>query len=159
MSEILKFYRDEPNRSGYTWSYVLAWNDDDLEAIHDFIQWLFPTDERSRFNPDAPVLTDADIETFKDPELQARLEQSVERFRKFYKLGAYATEKAPWWAMPFDHNLLRITRIVRCLALLKGVAAAKAFKDEAMAVALASKIPLRGSIEFWEKAVGSKTQS
>ena len=159
MSEIVKFYRDEPNLSGYTWSYVIAWDDDDLEEIHDFIQWLFPTDERSRFNPDAPVLSAADIAAFQDPELQARLDHSIERFQKFYKLGAYATPKAPSWAMPYDHNLLRITRIVRCLSLLKGVEAATAFKDEARKVALASKIPLFGSIEFWEKAVGSKTQS
>ena len=159
MSEIIKFYRDEPNRSGYTWSYVLAWSDDDLEAIHDFIQWLFPTDERSRFNPDAPVLSAADIQAFQDPELQSRLDQSIERFRKFYKLGVHATSKAPAWAMPYDHNLLRITRIVRCLSLLKGADAATSFKDEAKKVALASNIPLYGSIEFWEKAVGSKTQS
>ncbi len=159
MSEIIKFYRDEPNLSGYIWKDVVRWSDDDLEAIHDFIQWLFPTDERSRFNPDAPVLSAADIQAFQDPELQARLDQSIERFRKFYKLGAYATSKAPSWAMPYDHNLLRITRIVRCLALLKGTDAATAFKNEAKNVALASNIPLFGSIEFWEKAVGSKTQS
>jgi hypothetical protein len=155
MSDIIKFYSDEPNPSGYTWTYVMSWSDDDLETIHDFIQWLFPTDERSRFNPDAPVLDANDIMAFKAPGFQERLDQAIERFRKFYKFGS----NAPWWAMPFDHNLLRITRIIRCLSLLKGIDAAAAFKDEAKKTALTSNVPLHGSIAFWEKAVGSKTQS
>ena len=155
MSDITKFYRDEANPSGYTWTEVMSWSDDDLERVHDFIQWLFPTDERSRFNPDAPVLEAGDVAAFQSADLQQRLSDAVERFRKFYKFGS----NAPRWAMPFDHNLLRITRIIRCLALLKGAAAATAFKDEAKRTALTSAMPLHGSIAFWEKAIGSKTQS
>ncbi len=36
---------------------VLALSDDELESIHDYIQWLFPLQTRSSAQPLAPVLT------------------------------------------------------------------------------------------------------
>ena len=152
MSELLKFYRDEANASGYTWAEVIAWEDGELEAVHDFIQWLFPTDERSRFNPDAPVLDAEDLIVFREPFFQERLRKSAERFRLFYKLGTPATVSKPW-AMPFNHNLLRITRIIRSLALLGLPDVASQFRDDAKTAARATQFPLEGSISFWDRAV------
>ena len=61
--ELLAFYGDDegPKPSGYTLEQVLDWPDEDWELQHDFIQWLFATDEPSMFNPDAPVLDAATI--------------------------------------------------------------------------------------------------
>jgi hypothetical protein len=81
MSRLLDFYRGlETDTQGRLLEDILAWPDDDLEAVHDFIQWLFPLPEPSQFNPDAPLLTEIDIAAFKsDPLLQANLMKSFER--------------------------------------------------------------------------------
>jgi hypothetical protein len=61
MSQLLDFYRGtQLDSSGRMLHEIWDWTDDDLEAIHDFIQWLFPLPEPSQFNPDAPLLTPED---------------------------------------------------------------------------------------------------
>ena len=40
-----------------------------IEKVHDFIQWVFPTDEVSKSVPSAPVLFDDEIEEIKTSEL------------------------------------------------------------------------------------------
>jgi hypothetical protein len=42
---------------GRSIEWVLALSDDELESIHDYIQWLFPLQTRSGAQPLAPVLT------------------------------------------------------------------------------------------------------
>ena len=69
-SPLVRFYRgDAPDARGRTLDDILAWDDEQLEAVHDYIQWLFPLDEPSRFNPDAPLLTPADRVAFLQPPL------------------------------------------------------------------------------------------
>ena len=48
---------------------LLAWPDQRLEQVHDFIQWMFPLPEPSPVNPDAPVLDAGTI-----AEIRARAE-------------------------------------------------------------------------------------
>jgi hypothetical protein len=148
LTDLQKFYRDQPNPSGYTWAAVVAWGDDDLEAIHDFIQWLFPTNQPSMFNPNAPLVSQQDIEAFRtDAELQRRLLAAEARMRQFYHLG----EPHPWWAEEGDHNLLRITRIIASLRLLAGRERAAAFLKDALASA-ADRPDLARSIGYWQSA-------
>src|SRR5262245_5587601 len=65
VSRLLDFYRGEgTDAEGRRLDDILAWRDGRLEAVHDFIQWLFPLPEPSRFNPDAPLLTPHDIAAF-----------------------------------------------------------------------------------------------
>lgn len=130
MSRLVDFYRGqtrdtEQRRLDEIWD----WNDDDLEAVHDFIQWLFPLPEPSNFNPDAPLLSELDIREFRsDPNLQARLQRSFERIVRFLGLEQaadgtvregpnFAARTSDVWAYP-NHNWLRITRILRSLTLL-----------------------------------------
>ena len=63
---------------------ILSWDDGRLEAVHDYIQWLFPLDEPSRFNPSAPLLTAHDRAAFRDPELAANLRRALDRMLAFY---------------------------------------------------------------------------
>src|SRR5262245_48366990 len=83
--ELLAFYGDDgPNSSGYTLEQVLGWDDDDWELQHDFIQWLFATDEPSMYNPDAPVLDAATTARFRDDALlRHRLRRSFDRWLAF----------------------------------------------------------------------------
>src|ERR1022692_1897101 len=89
MSRLVDFYRGvKTDIEGRHLNDILDWPDDDLEAVHDFIQWLFPLPEPSGFNPDAPLLTEADIAAFKsDPVLQANLMKSFERILTFLGLA------------------------------------------------------------------------
>ena len=47
---------------------IQQWPDRELEAIHDFIQWMFPLTEPSPVNPEAPVL---DAETIAQSDVSA----------------------------------------------------------------------------------------
>jgi hypothetical protein len=130
MSRLLDFYRGTATDSEGRWLRDLwQWNDDDLEAVHDFIQWLFPLPEPSQFNPDAPLLTTDDIAAFRiDAILQSNLRRSFERILSFLGLARtddgtikegpnFTTRAADVWTVP-NHNWLRITRILRSLTLL-----------------------------------------
>ena len=89
MSRLLDFYRGQATDSEGRWLRdIWTWDDDELESVHDFIQWLFPLPEPSRFNPDAPLLTEADITAFRgDEQLRANLRRSFERVLTFLGLA------------------------------------------------------------------------
>ena len=60
--DLIEFYRGiAPDSEGRTLADLWAFSDDEMEEVHDFIQWMFPLREPSRFNPDAPLLTDEDV--------------------------------------------------------------------------------------------------
>jgi hypothetical protein len=120
-SALLAFYRGlGPDAAGRTVEDIWAYDARALEMVHDFIQWLFPLTEPSRFNPDAPLLSAADIAAFRaEPELRARALRSLDLMLGFYGLvrkndaivrgGNLAA--APWLT-PLNHNHLRLTRIL-----------------------------------------------
>jgi hypothetical protein len=139
-SPVVRFFRgDGRDARGRSLDDILSWNDDQLEAVHDYIQWLFPLDEPSRFNRDAPLLTPADRVAFRDDPLAANLRRALERMLAFYGLRLDISDRRPqivrspaWsdrsahWLQPGNHNLLRLSRIIRSLALLGQVELATA---------------------------------
>jgi hypothetical protein len=131
---------------------VEEWSDDQWEMNHDFIQWLFPLKTPSNFNPDAPILTDEDIDAFNkqgvpNKILQKQLMKAFERFLTFVGLTlnliddhrevdpqeVYLIEKGNTWAdrewvwKNPNHNWLRITRVIASLRLLRWEEASTAF--------------------------------
>jgi Opioid growth factor receptor (OGFr) conserved region len=140
---IIGFYSGtQPDHRGRFLGEIQGSPDAQLESVHDYIQWLFPLPERSRFNVAAPVLTDESIHEFRTrPELQENLRASFLRMMNFYGFEARLEEpitvtrgpnfaaKTAGWLSPGDHNHLRITRILRCLTVLGLEAEAKAFFD------------------------------
>jgi hypothetical protein len=116
-----------PDSRGRMLAEVLSYSDDELELQHDFIQWLFPLDQPSRFNPEAPVLAPHEFaELGRDPGVVAGLRQGFERMLAFYGLewsagsvvkAARWPARSPNWAELPTHNDLRITRILRSLVL------------------------------------------
>jgi hypothetical protein len=131
-SQIIEFYSgEEPDNRGRYLHDIQQWADDKLEAIHDYIQWLFPFPEASGFNLAAPILSQESIQEFRARrDLQERLRVSFLRLINFYGLEARSGEqitvtrapsfaaKATVWLSPGSHNHLRITRILRCLSVL-----------------------------------------
>jgi hypothetical protein len=134
MSSILDFYRDEaPDTEGRMISEIWRWGHEQLEFSHDYIQWLFPLDVESHFNPDAPLLTEDDRDAFRtDDLLRNSMRRSLVLWLDFAGLTLRAVAdqssarqivKGPdfearknLWAHP-NHNWLRITRILKSLRL------------------------------------------
>jgi hypothetical protein len=125
---IVDFYRGQaPDDRGRTLEQIWSWDDDRLEAVHDYIQELFPLPEPSRFSSRAPLLTAADMAAFRaDPALRSHMMQSFRRMLSFYGLvyvedaplvrkAAHFSRRAENWLAFGDHNHLRITRIIRSL--------------------------------------------
>src|SRR5215467_5394240 len=116
MSRLLDFYRGQATDSEGRWLHdVWSWDDEELESVHDFIQWLFPLPEPSQFNPDAPLLTPTDVAAFRaEKPLRANLRRSFGRILSFLGLaerpdgtiaaGAkFAARAADVWTTP-NHN-------------------------------------------------------
>ena len=92
------------------------------ERTHDFIQWLFPLTEVSRSVRNAPVLTDDEIKQIRESETaQTNIQRSVLRYKEFLA----GTTK---WRSGYDHNHLRISRVIKSLRLLVSDEAANSFK-------------------------------
>jgi CheY-like chemotaxis protein len=142
-SRIIGFYSGtEPDHRGRSLHEIQQWADDKLEAVHDYIQWLFPLPDPSGFNAAAPILTRNSIQEFRRrPELRQKVRVSFLRMMNFYGMEVYSGErlrvnrapnfagKAKVWLSPGNHNYLRITRILSCLSRLGLEAEAKAFLD------------------------------
>jgi len=151
MSEILKFYLGEPSVCKHVLSDIWGYSFKRLEQGHDYIQLLFPLDEPSAHNPDAPVLTEEDIIVFRgSPELQAMVMVSVHTFMRFL----FFTRES--WLTEFDHNHLRITRVIKCLILFGMNSHALSVFQEVMTM-LDTKgedyLVSDKSIGFWERAI------
>lgn len=133
---------------GRTIEDVLAFSNDELERVHDFIQWLFPLPSRSAAQPYAPVLSPADIAAIRnDARALSNLRRATERMLSFYQ----GTDR---WLARDDHNHLRITRILHALRLLQGEDAARAFYDAIMALHAANGSPIDPrNLRYWSDAV------
>ena len=142
---------------------IWRFSHDELEDIHDYIQWLFPLAERSAFNPGAPVLDDATIERFRaDETLRRNVERSLDVMLDFYGFArdenrivqspAFA-ERAANWLTPGNHNFLRLTRILKSLTLL-GLEERAAQLLERLESVYASNQQVIGqrTISFWRRA-------
>lgn len=116
----LAFYLGRaPDSEGRYFDDILAWTDDDLESVHDYIQWLFPLPEPSMFNPRAPLLTPADIAVAHvDELLRDNIRAAYARMLRFYRLTPETIDQPKPWVCAHDHNHLRLTRILRSLRLL-----------------------------------------
>lgn len=142
---IVPFYlgtqRDSQDR---TIQEIWAWDFEELEYTHDYIQWLFPLPERSAFNPDAPIVDDEVIQAFQNSSiLRQNLLRSLAVMLRFYglqhqesdeeKVVVTLSEDYPSrkreWVCPFNHNYLRITRILKCLMIFGLEDEAQAFYE------------------------------
>jgi hypothetical protein len=168
---LIAFYRDGAcDDEGRTLAEILSWNDDQLEAVHNFIQWLFPLPEPSGANPAAPILDPLTIRIFRGSlAMQERLRQAHERMLRFYGLQKVSTPsglavqrtsifdtRAQNWLHPMNHNHLRLTRILRSTLLLGLDAESKALFHALNAIykEFPDRIPAR-THAFWSSAAQS----
>jgi hypothetical protein len=165
MSPLVDFYRGQgTDTEGRFLKDIWGWTDDQLEEVHDYIQWLFPLPEPSRFNPDAPLLTEEDITAFRsDDLLQANLLQSLQRMLAFLGLEwagngqvraapNFAARTPEVWCFP-NHNWLRITRILHSLRLLGLEVQAQAIYEQLQALYSSRRFPVTAdTFHYWTEA-------
>ena len=134
MINLVAFYKgDVVHPDGYTLGGILAEDDYWLEAKHNYIQWLFPLNKPSEAVPASPIISDLEVELFRaDSELKRKLTLSFQRMLMFYgfKLavdsndhpivvrGPNFDQRKSEWLTSYNHNHLRISRILESLTLL-----------------------------------------
>ena len=133
---------------GRTAADVIALSDQELEMRHDWVQWLFPLPTPSSAVPGSPVLSEADIAAIKSgPVAIAMLERAIDRMITFY-------ERTDHWLQRYDHNHLRITRMLQSVSLLLGPSAARIFFDRLMALHESAGAPVNPtSLQYWRDAI------
>ena len=164
---IVAFYRGGRDAAGRTLAGILSWNDDRLEAVHDYIQWVFPTRQPSGVNPDAPLVTDGTAAAFAaDVALRDRLRLSLDRMLAFYGLRRQRARieidpslfprRSPVWLRPGNHNHLRLTRILQSLAALglrdDALALRRCLLEDVCAGPSADQVSTR-TLAFWKAAI------
>lgn len=131
---IVEFYRGQrPDAAGRLIDEIWSWDHETLEAVHDYIQWLFPLRRPSGANPHAPLVQPETTAAFAaDPALRERLLRSLDLMLGFYgfargpdeegrpvvRVTDAFTERSRVWLHPGNHNFLRITRILTSLRIL-----------------------------------------
>ena len=63
------FLGKDPDDQGRLITDYLNFNFIEIETIHNFIQWAFPTSKRSQFNLRAPLISESFAETFQNNSL------------------------------------------------------------------------------------------
>ncbi len=131
---IVAFYLSQrPDSCGRMIEDIWLWDYQKLEYTHDYIQWLFPLKQKSRFNAHAPVVNNEVIQAFRtNEELRIRLVKSLEVMLSFYGLQCFEQgnvdfritksdeyeERKNGWISIGNHNYLRLTRILTSLRIL-----------------------------------------
>lgn len=121
MNKLIEFWKNNPveglDFTRFEVQTYLARQDHKwLEGCHGYIQWIFPTDQVSKFNPDAPIIDKEFMKHWLNSDNFANRVNLHVAFEYYYEHLASTVHK---WLNPQDHNFLRITRIIRCMNLLE----------------------------------------
>ena len=139
---------------GRTFASMLEWTDEQLEQCHDQVQWMFPLHEESKHAYTYPIVDKDIIEKAKQSEvIRGNLLLAKDRFEKFYGIGEYNdVDKQRRWCRGRNHNLLRVTRIIRCLRLFGLEKEAQDFWSKCMRVGHALGIS-KVTMDYWDHAM------
>lgn len=132
---------------------IMNFDDKEMEKCHDSIQQIFPLHEISKHANTYPVLTPDIVNDAKqDNAIRYNLLKAKDRFERFLAIGQYEdVDKQRKWCQERNHNLLRITRAIRCLRLFGLEDEAKDLYEKVMAVGDHFGIDAQ-TIHYWQKA-------
>ena len=101
-----------PDHQGRYLRDIWDFDDKAIEQTHDFIQWMFPLTEKSMSVPGVPTLSAEDVEAIRASGVAgANLEKSAQWYFGFLQRNDH-------WIKAYDHNHLRITRVIKSLVVL-----------------------------------------
>ena len=124
MSDLLNYLEGTgTDHRGRTLEFLLEQDDEYWERNHDFIQWLFPSSQKSMAVPNSPVIRPAEINAIRESEVALEnLKRGTLRFIQFLS-------NETRWRGVYDHNQLRISRVIKTLRMLLGDTEADQFKN------------------------------
>lgn len=131
IDELKKFYRNELiNTESMYLRDMWCMSYRRMEKVHNYIQWMFPINEKSNYNKKAPVLTSSDIEVLKaDDKIMNNFRKSIIYFLDFLGMNLNTNDeinlnedfliKSQNWLTKDNHNYKRITRLLIFLRLFE----------------------------------------
>lgn len=146
--DLIAFLRNEEvDFKNRTLSDIWAYDDMQIETNHDFIQLLFPLNKLSRHSfHDIYLSDDAQITEIRSSKaIQANIRTSANWFLMFLK-------RVNYWRVGYNHNQLRITRVIECLRLLISDCEADKFYQDVLSI-LGPDIKINEhAFKFWKEA-------
>ena len=136
----------EPDFKGRTIQEIWDYSDIQIEGNHDFIQLIFPLNKKSQNVFHGYYLDNEDLinELKESHQIRENIIKSSSWFLSFLKRNEH-------WKSKYDHNQLRITRVIECLRLLVGDDEADNFYQSVVGPSLDSNIN-KTTLEFWKNA-------
>ncbi|WP_461534873.1 NADAR domain-containing protein [Spongorhabdus nitratireducens] len=146
----------------WTLNQVRAFNDQQMEKEHNYIQLLFPNKIPSSVNPGAPILTPRMAARLRDdPAMERQLLVSVDHVLRFWGIeragddvGLMVGETgrhSKWCANDNNHNQKRVTRMLHCLMACGQQELARNIEKALQAHRRQLKAPPN---RYWSDAVG-----
>lgn len=94
---------------------ILAYNEDQMEDDHSYIQWVFPTPRASAFNGNAPIISKEEIKELRnDPKVIEVLNKFKNKMFNYWGLDPKDTIRI---RILNGHDGLRLSRAIECLTL------------------------------------------
>ncbi len=129
---------------------IWLFSNDELEECHDYIQWVFPLYEKSMYNMNAPLLDRETVNHIKKCHVcQKSFNYSKAMMGKFY------SENIHWMSIS-NHNLLRISRIIKSISILQNEEEAKRFHKLITSNCIKEKFePSTETLQYWKKSIST----
>ena len=125
---------------------IWSFEDREIEVTHDFIQLVFPLDEPSHSSFHEVYLQLADVQKIKRCQVAVKnIKQSACWFLSFLS-------RSKTWKSGYNHNQLRITRVIKCLRLLIGDKEADAFRNHVLELVEDKDNLSEKTIRYWKDA-------
>ena len=132
---------------GRTLNDIWSFSDKEIEKNHDFIQIVFPLNKPSQSVFHGHYLDSEELvhQIKNNSEATNNIIKSSYWFISFLKRNMY-------WNAPYDHNQLRITRVIECLRLLVSDEEADNFYNNVLKlIEENNKVNFR-TLNFWKNA-------
>ena len=135
------------DHKGRMLSDIYKFSDNEIEATHDFIQLIFPLAEPSFWSSNKYFIeSQQQIDSLsKNKNVKEAILQSASWYISFLKRNNH-------WKNVNDHNLKRITRMIKSVRLIVGDIEADNIKKEIISIKNIEKLVSQKSIKYWENA-------
>ena len=137
----------EADFKGRTIKEIWDFSDIQIEKNHDFIQLIFPLNKKSQNVFHGYYLDNQDLinELKESHQIRENIMKSSSWFLSFLKRNDH-------WKSKYDHNQLRITRVIECLRLLVSDEEADNFYNNVLVLIKDSNQVNMRTLNFWENA-------
>ena len=135
------------DHKGRMLSDIYKFSDNDIEVTHDFIQIIFPLAEPSFWSTNKYFIeSEQQIDSLSsDKNVKKAILQSASWYIAFLKRNNH-------WKNSNDHNLKRITRMIKSVRLIVGDIEADKVKKEIISIENIEKLVGQKSLQYWKKA-------